>query len=139
MLTIAPGAPDDVPALVALDPIAAWNPERRSAIAGWVAAGQCHVAHLDGQPAGYVALTHGFFHSPFIEMLMVAETARRQGVARALVQHCIGLVPAGEKLWTSTNQSNAPMLGLLPVLGFVRAGIVEGLDKGDPELIYLHR
>jgi hypothetical protein len=28
------------------------------------------------------------------------------------------------------------MQGLLTELGFVRSGFVEGLDEGDPELIY---
>ena len=138
MLTIAPGTSHDVPALVSLDHIAARSPERGTAIADWTAAGQCYVARLDGYPVGYVALTDGFFHAPFIEMLMVAESARRRGIAGALVRHCIALVPEGEKLWTSTNQSNAPMCAMLPRLGFVTAGRVDHLDEGDPELVYLH-
>jgi GNAT superfamily N-acetyltransferase len=139
MLTIAPGTPDDLAALIDLDPIAQRGPERRAAIAEWISAGQCHVARVDGRPAGYAALTTSFFRSPFIEMLMVAEHFRRRGIGRALIAHCIGLVPPGEKLWTSTNQSNTPMRQLLPQLGFTNAGQFEGLDEGDPELIYLHR
>ena len=137
MPAISPATPDDLAALVALDPIARHSIERRDAIAEWIGLGQCHVARLDGRPAGYVALTRSFFRSPFIEMLMVAEWARRRGTGRALVAHCIGLLPAGEKLWTSTNQSNTPMQALLPQLGFVRTGMFEHLDEGDPELIYL--
>jgi ribosomal protein S18 acetylase RimI-like enzyme len=138
MLTIGPGTGDDLGALIALDPIAQRSPDRRDAIAEWLAAGQCHIARLDGRPAGYVALTTSFFRSPFIEMLMVAEWSRRQGVGRALIAHCLAVVPAGDKLWTSTNESNTPMRALLPQLGFVHTGQFEGLDDGDPELIYLH-
>lgn len=127
----------DLAALIDLDPIARRSADRREAIAEWIALGQCYVARLDGRAAGYVAFTRTFFRSPFIEMLMVAETARRRGIGRALILHCIGLVPAGEKLWTSTNESNTPMRVLLPTLGFVHTGQFEGLDEGDPELIYL--
>jgi GNAT superfamily N-acetyltransferase len=137
VITIAPATTADFPALVALDPVARGSDDRRTAIGEWIAAGQCSVAILDGSPAGYVAFTTSFFRSPFIEMLMVAEGARRRGIGRALIEHCIALVPQDNKLWTSTNESNTPMRTLLPNLGFVCTGQFEGLDVGDPELIYL--
>jgi len=124
-----------MPALVGIDSIAARDPERIAQIEAWVRAGQCHLAVLNGSVVGYVALTRGFFHRPFIEMLMVSEAVRRQGIGRALIGHCIALVPDGD-LWSSTNQSNMPMRLLLPALGFVESGRVDGLDEGDPELIY---
>ena len=138
MVAIRPAVPGDATALIGLDAIAARNAPRQEAIAEWTAAGQCHVAVSDdGEPLGYVALTRSFFRSPFIEMLQVAKSARRRGVGRDLVSYCIGLTPPDQKLWTSTNQSNIPMQALLPQLGFVRCGIFEHLDPGDPELIYL--
>lgn len=42
----------------------------------------------------------------------------------------------GEELWTSTNQSNQPMQRLLERLGFLPSGVIEGLDEGDPELVF---
>jgi ribosomal protein S18 acetylase RimI-like enzyme len=137
MIEVALATEAELPALLALDPVARRSEDKRTAITEWVAAGQCHVAFLEGRPAGYVAFTRSFFRSPFIEMLMVAEDARRRGVGRALMQHCVAMVPHDVKLWTSTNQSNLPMQALLPTLGFVRTGIFEHLDEGDPELIYL--
>ncbi len=137
MLAIRLAARDDLDALLALDPIARHSPARAAAIAEWIAHGQCHVATIDGVPQGYVAFTRSFFRSPFIEMLIVATGARRTGIGRALMLHCIGLTPPGEKLWTSTNHSNIPMQALLPQLGFVQTGMFEHLDPGDPELIYL--
>ncbi len=134
MLSIAPATAADVDAVIGVAPAGA---ERRVAIAEWVAAGQCHIGWRDGVAAGYVVLTRSFFRSPFIELLIVAPRARREGIGRALVEHCIALTPPGEKLWTSTNQSNAPMRALLPQLGFVPAGMVEHLDPGDPELFFL--
>lgn len=134
MRTIRLATPAEIDAVIGIAPTDA---ERRQAIAEWVEAGQCHVLWQDDTPAGYVVLTRSFFRSPFIEMLIVSPLARRLGVGRALVEHCIGLVPPDAKLWTSTNQSNTPMQALLPQLGFVRTGIFEHLDAGDPELIYL--
>ena len=85
------------------------------------------------------ALTTSFFHAPYVEMLMVAAAARRSGVGLALLGHCTMLVGDGEKLWSSTNRSNAPMQALFARAGFMPSGIVENLDEGDPELIYLYR
>jgi ribosomal protein S18 acetylase RimI-like enzyme len=135
MLVIRLAIAADVAALAALDTVAAQNRERSAEIAAWVAAGACHVALEAERPVGYAALTRSFFHRPFLEMLMVAAAARRLGVGQALVRHCIGLVPSGEDLWTSTNQSNRPMQLLLEGLGFVRSGSVD-LDPGDPEFIF---
>jgi len=137
MIAIAPAAPGDVAALIALDSFAGRSADRREAIAEWVGAGQCHVARRDGRPVGYVAFTRSFFRSPFIEMLMVDSSARRSGIGRALIEHCIDLTPPNQKLWTSTNLSNTPMQALLARLDFVRCGMFEHLDPGDPELIYL--
>jgi ribosomal protein S18 acetylase RimI-like enzyme len=134
MREIRLAAPADLDAVIGIAPASA---ERREAIAEWVQAGQCHILWQDGFAAGYAVLTRSFFRSPFIEMLVVSPLTRRQGVGRALVEHCIGLVPPDGKLWTSTNQSNLPMQALLPQLGFVRTGMFEHLDAGDPELIYL--
>ena len=138
MTAIRPAVAGDLAALIALDAIAAREASRREAIAEWIGSGECHVAvGRDDAPIGYVALTRSFFRSPFIEMLQVAGTARRQGIGRELVRHCIGLTPPDRKLWTSTNQTNTPMQALLPQLGFVYTGMFEHLDPGDPELIYL--
>jgi GNAT superfamily N-acetyltransferase len=124
----------DVPALVALDSFAAPDNERAADIARWVAAGECICARRDRHPVGYCVLTRHFFGQPLLELVMVAPSHRRQGVATALIRHAIAR--ARPVLWTSTNQSNSPMQALLERLGFRRSGLIEGLDADDPELIY---
>ena len=42
----------------------------------------------------------------------------------------------GAKLFTSTNQSNAAMHAFCAAAGFVRSGVIENLDDGDPEIVY---
>jgi len=130
MLSIRPATAADVDALIAIDHVASHSADRRKAIAEWVARGQCHLAERDGAVGGYVALTRSFFRSPFIEMLMVGAAFRRSGIGRALIEHCIAMTPADEKLWTSTNESNTPMRVLLPQLGFEQTGAFEHSTKG---------
>ena len=134
MLSIRLATAADIDAVVGIAPAGA---ERREAIAEWVHAGECHIAWREDFAAGYVVLTRSFFRSPFIEMLVVSPTARRQGIGRALIEHCIALTPPDQKLWTSTNESNTPMRNLLPQLDFIQTGMFEHLDPGDPELIFL--
>jgi GNAT superfamily N-acetyltransferase len=81
-------------------------------------------------------LNDTFFDQPFIALVVVKESARRRGIAaaimRALESQC-----RGGKLFTSTNASNAPMQGVLAQLGFIRSGQIDNLDDGDPELIFV--
>ena len=128
---------DDIAALIAIDSYAQINPERRTEIGVWVGAGQCFIAERDGEGVGYCVLTKHFLRSFFIEMLMVAEADRRSGVGTVMIEHLVGLIPSGEKLWTSTNESNAPMRALLQRLGFIPSGQIDNLDEGDPELVFV--
>jgi ribosomal protein S18 acetylase RimI-like enzyme len=134
MREIRLASPTEIDAVIGIAPA---GTERQEAIAEWVNAGQCSVLWQDDMAAGYAVLTRSFFRSPFIEMLVVSPLTRRQGIGRALVEHCIGLVAPNEKLWTSTNESNTPMRAMLPQLGFTYTGQFAGLDEGDPERIYL--
>ncbi|WP_417309700.1 GNAT family N-acetyltransferase [Devosia sp.] len=139
MTTIRPAGRADIAALLDLDPIARTERARRDAIARWAAAGQCHVALRDGEVAGYVVFTHGFFGQPFVELLMVRDNARRAGVGAALTNHCVERAGEAPKLWCTTNTSNAAMQGLLAKLGFIRSGQIDNLDDSDPELVFLRR
>jgi ribosomal protein S18 acetylase RimI-like enzyme len=139
MITIRPAGRGDIPALVAIDPLTLSDTGRRQAIAQWAAAGKCFLALRGDAPVGYVALTQAFFHQPFVELLIVAQAARRSGVGLALLGHCIEQTPVGDKLWSTTNRSNLAMQGLLAKGGFMLSGTIENLDEGDPELVFLLR
>ncbi len=139
MITIRPAGRGDIAALIAIDPLAMSDAGRRQSIAQWAAGGKCFLALRGDKPVGYVALTRAFFHQPFVELLTVAEDDRRSGVGLALLGHCVEKTPPGEKLWSTTNQSNLAMQGLLAKGGFTRSGVIENLDAGDPELVFLLR
>jgi len=129
----------DIPLLVELDPIADREAGRREFIAQSVAAGQCWVATGPGQeasPLGYGVLNRAFFDHPFIALVVVKSSARRRGVATAIVRSLASQCD-GAKLFTSTNTSNLPMRALLEELGFVASGRIDNLDDGDPELVFV--
>ena len=134
-MRIRPASAADLPALAAFDSVAAQDQTRTGQIARWIADQHCWLLEEGQAPRAYLALTNSFFGRPFVEMLMVDSDLRRHGYGQKLLEHAVAAHP---DLWTSTNQSNLPMLALLARAGFVRSGIVEGLDEGDPELIFRH-
>jgi GNAT superfamily N-acetyltransferase len=96
------------------------------------------IAREGEEHLGYAVVTRHFYGYPFIDLVVVRHEARRRGVAQALVSYIEKTQP-GEKLFTSTNESNAPMHALMAKLGFVRSGWIDNLDEGDPEIIYFKR
>lgn len=129
---------DDLASLCALDTTARADMDWGRQIEAWIAARAAHIVSREGSIAGYGALTHDFFHAGMVEMVMIAEPFRRRGLGVALVNHLAAFCRS-ETLWSSTNLSNMAMQTLLDGAGFIRSGIIEGLDEGDPEVIYRRR
>jgi ribosomal protein S18 acetylase RimI-like enzyme len=115
--------------------IALGRPEQRSAIGVSMGQGRCAVARVDGVVRGFMIMDENFFGHGFVELLHVHPDFRRRGIGIALMRSAEIDAPT-EKLFTSTNQSNLPMQKLCEKIGFVRSGIIDNLDEGDPELIY---
>ncbi|RSN61250.1 GNAT family N-acetyltransferase [Amycolatopsis sp. WAC 04182] len=136
-ITIRDALTTDGPLLAQVDSAAvAGNSGRIAEIQHWLATADTRIAHSRGQVTGYCVTEYTFFGQAFVTMLMVAENTRGLGVGARL------LLDAQQrrntpKLFTSTNLSNQPMQRLLTRLGWQSAGIVYGLDDGDPELFFL--
>jgi ribosomal protein S18 acetylase RimI-like enzyme len=136
-ITIRDALTTDVPQLTKVDYLAAaGDPGRNSEIQRWVTTASVRLAQTQDEIIGYCVTEHTFFGQAFITMLMVAANVRGHGVGARL------LLDAQErrdtkKMFTSTNLSNQPMQRLLTRLGWQSAGIVYGLDEGDPELFFL--
>ncbi len=128
----------DRAAVCTLDPQFVGDAGRMAMIDHTVSAGTCWIARVRGDIAGFIIFAPVFFGQPFIELLYVVPEYRRRGVASALVRHCEAICPAS-KMFTSTNTSNTPMQRLLKADGYTCCGYVEGLDEGDPELLYSKR
>ena len=84
---------------------------------------------------GFVLFDYCFFDQGWIELIIIDEKYRGQGIGvqtlNLLHKQC-----KAEKIFTSTNTSNARMQRALDKAGFSFAGRIDGLDDGDPELFY---
>jgi len=146
-VVIRPAVAEDLSGLVGMDRevrlapdqpahTADWlEPDAATHLRDWIAAGECYVATIGETPVGYAVLHYHFFHSGIIDMVIVRGSHRRQGIGRALVRYLAGRCTS-EKVWISTNLSNTPMQSLLASEGYAVSGFIEGLDEGDPELVY---
>jgi len=137
MSSIRDATSADTSRVVALDTVAAaGGGERRASIERWIADGSMRVAVAADEILGYCVTERAFFGHCFVVTLMVAEGARGHGIGTELLLDAQRQRDTA-KLFTSTNLSNQPMQRLLARLGWSSAGIVYGLDEGDPELFYL--
>ena len=130
-IAVMQATPGDLVAVLALDD----RPDRATEVSEAVVSGRCSVARVDDEIVGF-GVRGTFFGHDFLELLVVAEHRRRQGVGAALVEAFVSGAGPG-KVFTSTNASNAPMRALCERLGFVEAGTIDHLDEADPEVVYV--
>ena len=123
----------DARLMAALDPQAA---RRAALLAELLPLGHSWIAEAEGSPLGYALVSRRFFSRPFVELLFVDPAGRRQGVGIALMAACEA-AHDGDVLFTTTNQSNAPMQALLAKAGYRPSGVILNLDPGDAELVYV--
>jgi len=135
-MQIRPAARDDLEELVAADGAARRDPGRREFLRTAIADGNALVAVASGVIAGYAVLDHSFYGNAFLALLVVRADSRRRGFGTALLRAAEARART-PKLFTSTNASNAPMQALLDAAGYERSGVIENLDSGDPELVYV--
>lgn len=118
------------------DPSIARNFHRRELIDAAIAARHCWVAERAGAVAGYGVLTTNFFGRDFIELVHVAEAQRSSGVGNAIFE-AIEQAERADRLFTSTNESNAAMRALLEKRGYRPSGTIQNLDPGETELVFV--
>lgn len=123
--------------VIALDPLARGDLRRQRMLRARVQTGECWIADDGPDMLGY-AVRGEFFGFDFLELLFVAERARRRGVGSALITSVEEDRRAG-RVFTSTNRSNAPMRALVAKRGYAASGVIYNLDPADPEVIYVKR
>jgi GNAT superfamily N-acetyltransferase len=123
--------------LIALDPLARGDFRRQRLLRTRVQSGECWIAEEFPDAFGYAVLGE-FFGFDFLELLFVAERVRRQGAGSALIK-AVEEACRTDRLFTSTNRSNAPMRALLSRRGYAASGVIYNLDRGDPEVVYVKR
>lgn len=126
---------DDINNIYRIDTVA--TDIRFNEITHWVKQGHCFVLEENKEVFAYGVITPQFFAHGFIELLMVNNQYRRQGLGLLLIKQLIKRSPT-IKVFTSTNQSNTATQQLLMKAGFIPSGSIENLDDNDPELIYCY-
>ncbi|HWA91993.1 MAG TPA: GNAT family N-acetyltransferase [Rhizomicrobium sp.] len=129
-------ATSDRRVIAACDARVAGDLHRRELIDGAIAARHCWVVEHAGAVAGYAVLTTNFFARDFLELVFVATDARRMGIGDALLD-TIERSRRADRLFTSTNESNAAMRALLEKRGYEASGTILNLDANDPELVFV--
>ena len=126
----------DEDALQQLDGLArGGDVERNAFIHEAVTSRRCLVAE-GSEVVGYVVTAPGrFFDRDFVELLMVRDASRRRGVGRALLRAAVDR-SGTSRVFSSTNESNAAMRALFTAEGWTISGRLDGLDRGDPEVVY---
>ena len=128
--------PEDLDAVLELDRATPVGRERSEYLTARVHAGEVTVFDRDGHLLGYVVhRSTSFFGRDFVDLLAVAVTSRRQGIASALLEGAVHS-SSTSRIFTSTNRSNAGMTELLAKAGWGFSGELEGIDDGDPELVF---
>lgn len=90
--------------------------------------GECFVAVEEQQVVGYIIYNHSFYLMPFIQFLCVNPKFRRRGFATELLEYLEGICD-GDKLFTSTESDNLPMLKLLNRRGYRISGVIENIQE----------
>ncbi|MBU9724221.1 MULTISPECIES: GNAT family N-acetyltransferase [Bacillaceae] len=128
----------DLENIVNIDIEVIGNGSRRNYLKTAIAEGRCLVVEGERKISGFLVYDMHFFECAFISLVIIAPPKRRKGYASLLLKKMMDLSPT-EKVFSSTNRSNESMQKVFEANGFVRSGIVENLDEGDPEVIYFKR
>jgi GNAT superfamily N-acetyltransferase len=102
-----------------------------------IQAGTCLIARCGIDIVGYASYEpRGLLGQPFLSFLCVVKSARRQGVATALLQ-AVKAVASGRKLISSTEDWCVDTQRIFERLGWVRIGTITGVNKdGSAEWFY---
>jgi ribosomal protein S18 acetylase RimI-like enzyme len=133
---VRPATDNDLDAVLACDVRAVGDPARVDLLRRAVAEHRCLVAGPGDAIVGYVVTAPAsFLGRDFVELLVVRADARRAGTGRMLLR-AAAEAAGTDQVFTSTNESNVPMRSLLERDGWRFSGQLDGLDPGDPELVF---
>ncbi len=126
----------DLDRVLELDRVAPVGHERATLLTARVQSGEVIVFESEDQLWGFVVVKeHSFFGRDFVELLTVSDGKRRRGIGSDLLDDAV-TQSSTDRVFTSTNQTNSAMIGLLEKAGWKISGRLEGIDEGDPELVF---
>lgn len=134
--TVRSATSDDLAVVLEIDRVAPVGHERSTYLTARVHSGEVLLSEEGGRVLGYAVLRrHSFFGRDFVDLLAVSPLQRRRGIGSQLLESAVSLSTTA-RIFTSTNRSNARMIGLLEKAGWQVSGELEGIDDGDSELVY---
>jgi ribosomal protein S18 acetylase RimI-like enzyme len=126
----------DLEAVLKIAELTSSSTERESLLKLRVESGECLVSENQSRVVGFVTLARrSFFGRDFIELLAADPDYRRKGVGGALLRRSVNEATTSA-IFVSANLSNHAMLNLLRKEQWQFSGELEGLDEGDPELVF---
>jgi ribosomal protein S18 acetylase RimI-like enzyme len=138
LLKIELAGKSDLGELLAIDRAVIGNDHRSAMIEKYIQERSCLVCKIEGMCAGFLLSDKQFFDHWFVSLVIVHPDCRQRGVARRLFTAFEELSDE-EKIFSSTNQSNSIMHRLFLSLGYEKSGVIENLDEGDREVIYVKK
>ena len=96
------------------------------------------VAEERGDVVGFLAYRTDWFGCTFVSLVVVAEAARRRGVARALFD-AVERRAVSPRLFSSTEETNVASIQMHRALGFGPSGYIDNLPQGYRELLFYKR
>ncbi|PEQ32408.1 GNAT family N-acetyltransferase [Bacillus cereus] len=126
---------DDLDSIVHLDIDVLGDDSRRDYIKHTIDEGRYIIVKEDNSISGFLTYDTNFFGCTFLSLIIVSPAKRRQGYASSLISYMLTHSPT-QKIFSSTNESNESMQTVFNANGFVRSGMIENLDEGDPEIIF---
>lgn len=132
--------PADIEELLAVDVLLVTRERQDAIVRESVASGGCLIARAGDGLAAFVTWDFGFFNRPFVRLLVVGRSYRRQGLGCELLQAVERAAAPNGEIFVSTEQINAPMRALLASLRYIPSGSIENINgPGNAELVYYKR
>ncbi len=99
---------------------------------------QLIVAEADEEIVGLLAYRTDWFQCTLVSLVVVREDFRRKGIAREFFQS-VEAVSLSPRLFSSTEETNAPSIRMHTALGFMASGYIDNLPQGTRELLFYKR
>ena len=135
MENVAKASIDDLDSIVHIDVAVIGDDSRRNYIKHAIDEEKCIIVKENNFIFGFLTYDTNFFGCTFLSLIIVSPTKRRQGHASSLLSYMLEHSPT-QKIFSSTNESNRSMQKVFSANGFIRSGIIENLDEGNPEIIF---
>lgn len=127
---------DDLQRVLELDETTPVGHPRRAMLTSRIHQGNVLIFEQRSLVLAYAVLVpRSFFGRDFVELIAVSVHERRRGIGGLLLTTAVAL-SSTDRIFTSTNETNSAMLGALARHGWQLSGRLEGIDEGDPELVF---